>query len=73
MLISKADALAWFTFFAELPDDEPLLPRQQEIALATLSQIELAEEARIEKLPVGHGPERRAQDQPLQPPMPLLL
>ncbi len=50
MLISKADALAWFTFFAELPDDEPLLPRQQEIALATLSQIELAEEARIEKL-----------------------
>ncbi len=50
MLISKADALAWFNFFAELPDDEPLLPRQQEIALATLSQIELAEEARIEKL-----------------------
>ena len=50
MLISKTDALAWFSFFAELPDDEPLLPRQQEIALATLSQIEAAEEARIERL-----------------------
>ena len=50
MYISKPDALSWFTFFAELPEDEPLLPRQQEIALATLSQIESAEEARIEKL-----------------------
>lgn len=50
MLISKSDALAWFSFFAELPEDEPLLPRQQEIALATLSQIETAEEARIAKL-----------------------
>ena len=50
MLISKADALAWFEFFAELPEDEPLLPRQQEIALATLAQIERAEEARIESL-----------------------
>ena len=50
MLISKQDALTWFEFFAELPEDEPLLPRQQEIALATLSQIELAEEARIEAL-----------------------
>ena len=50
MLISKQDALTWFEFFAELPEDEPLLPRQQEIALAALSQIELAEEARIEAL-----------------------
>ncbi len=50
MYISKADAFAWFSFFAELPEDEPLLPRQQEIALATLSQIERAEEARIEAL-----------------------
>ena len=50
MFISKSDALAWFSFFAELPEDEPLLPRQQEIALATLSQIETAEEARVEKL-----------------------
>ena len=50
MYISKADALSWFTFFAELPEDEPLLPRQQEIALATLAQIEVAEEARVEAL-----------------------
>ena len=50
MLISKQDALAWFEFFCELPEDEPLPPRQQEIALATLSQIEAAEDARIRKL-----------------------
>ena len=34
MKISKQDALTWFRFFAELPEDEDLLPRQQEIALA---------------------------------------
>lgn len=50
MYISKSDALAWFSFFAELPEDEPLLPRQQELALATLAQIETAEEARVEAL-----------------------
>ena len=50
MLISKSDALSWFEFFSELPEDEPLSPRQQEIALATLSQIEVAEAARIEAL-----------------------
>ena len=50
MYISKKDALSWFEFFAQLPEDEPLMPRQQEIALATLSQIEAAEEARIEAL-----------------------
>ena len=50
MLISKSDALAWFEFFAQLPEDEPLPPRQQEIALATLSQIEVAEAARIDRL-----------------------
>ena len=50
MYISKSDALAWFEFFAQLPEDEPLMPRQQEIALATLSQIEVAEEARIAAL-----------------------
>ena len=50
MHISKQDALSWFEFFAELPEDEPLSPRQQEIALATLSQIEVAEAARIEGL-----------------------
>lgn len=50
MYISKSDALAWFEFFAQLPEDEPLMPRQQEIALATLAQIEVAEEARIAAL-----------------------
>ena len=50
MLISKQDALTWFEFFAQLPEDEPLPPRQQEIALATLSQIEVAEAARIDGL-----------------------
>ena len=50
MHISKQDALAWFEFFAQLPEDESLSPRQQEIALAVLSQIEVAEAARIDKL-----------------------
>ncbi|MBR6219448.1 MAG: radical SAM protein [Clostridia bacterium] len=50
MYISKQDALTWFEFFAQLPEDEPLTPRQQEIALAALSQIEVAEAARIEAL-----------------------
>ncbi|MBQ3423861.1 MAG: radical SAM protein [Clostridia bacterium] len=50
MFISKADALTWFEFFAQLPEEEPLSARQQEILLAALSQIEAAEEARIEAL-----------------------
>lgn len=50
MKISKRDALMWFRFFAQLDVEEALLPRQQEIALATLSQIEQAEEARIAAL-----------------------
>ena len=50
MYISKKDALSWFEFFAQLPEDEPLMPRQQEIALATLAQIEAAEEARVAEL-----------------------
>jgi len=64
MKISKKDALRWFTFFAELPEDEPLGIRQTEIALAVFSQIERAAEARFtalqEKIPglkgVGAGP-----------------
>ena len=50
MKISKADALRWFTFFASLPEDQPLGPRQQEIALAVFSQIELAAEDRFRRL-----------------------
>ena len=50
MKISKRDALLWFSFFAQLDEDEPLMPRQQELVLATLSQIELAQEKRIADL-----------------------
>ena len=46
MKISKKDALRWFQFFAELPEEEPLGCRQQEIALAVFSQIETAVDAR---------------------------
>lgn len=55
MKISKRDALLWFEFFAALPEEEPLLPRQQELMYAVLAQIETAEEARqralMEKIP----------------------
>ena len=50
MKISKKDALTWFRFFAELPEEEPLGCRQQEIALAVFSQIETAVEARRKKV-----------------------
>ena len=42
MKISKKDALMWFEFFAALPEEEELMPHQQEIALAALAQIETA-------------------------------
>ena len=50
MYISKKDALAWFEFFAALPEDEVLMPRQQEIAYAVLAQIERAVEHRREEM-----------------------
>ncbi len=50
MKISKQDALVWMEFFACLPEDEELPPRQQEIALAVFSQIEAAADARAEAL-----------------------
>ena len=51
MKISKKDALMWFEFFAELPEDEELMPHQQEIALAALAQIETAvNKRRAEKM-----------------------
>ena len=53
MKISKKDALLWFEFFASLPEDEELLPRQQELALATFAQIEAAVDARNERLMRG--------------------
>ena len=50
MKISKKDALIWFRFFAELPEDEPPGCRQQEIALAVFAQIETAVEARRQEM-----------------------
>ena len=46
MNISKKDALTWFEFFAQLPEEEDLMPRQMEIALAAFAQIERAVNAR---------------------------
>ena len=50
MKISKKDALTWFEFFALLPEEEELMPRQQEIAYATFAQIEAAVERRNARL-----------------------
>ncbi|MBR4502101.1 MAG: radical SAM protein [Clostridia bacterium] len=50
MKISKRDALMWFRFFAALEEDEPLGPKQTEIAYAVLRQIERAEEKRQKDL-----------------------
>ena len=50
MKISKRDALAWFSFFAELPEGEEILPRQQEIIYAVYAQIETAVETRCARL-----------------------
>lgn len=40
MKISKKDALMWYRFFAQLPEDEELMTRQTEIAYAVLTQLE---------------------------------
>src|SRR5574344_982406 len=40
MKIAKKDALAWFEFFAQLPEGETLMTKQQEIVYATLAQLE---------------------------------
>ena len=50
MKISKKDALMWYRFFAELPEDEYLTVRQSEIAYAVLRQIETAEDHRLDAL-----------------------
>ncbi len=50
MLISKKDALTWFEFFAQLPEEEELMPGQMEIALSVFYQIEQAVNARREKM-----------------------
>ena len=50
MRIPKQDALNWFRFFAELPEDEPLSPRQEELKYAALRQLEDAASARRQPL-----------------------
>ncbi len=50
MKISKKDALMWFKFLADFPEDEELVPALQEIAYAAFAQIERAVDARNEKL-----------------------
>lgn len=50
MKISKKDALMWFAFFAQLPEDEELPVFQQEIVYAVLAQIEDAVDARNDAL-----------------------
>lgn len=50
MKISKRDALLWFRFFAQMPEDEGLTTRQQELAYAVIAQIETAAEARFARL-----------------------
>ena len=50
MKISKKDALLWFSFFAQLDEEEELLPKQMELGYATFAQIEDAIDARNEKL-----------------------
>ena len=50
MKISKQDALNWFRFFSELPEEEDLPPRQMEIAFSALYQIEAAVSARHKAL-----------------------
>lgn len=40
MKISKTDALIWFDYFAQMPEDEELNAMQEEIVYATLAQIE---------------------------------
>ena len=46
MKIPKKNALSWFEFFASLPEEEEILPKQQEIIYATFAQIEAAVEHR---------------------------
>lgn len=50
MKISKKDALRWFEFFSMLPEDEELMPKQQEIVYAVFAQIEAAVDHRNDQL-----------------------
>ncbi len=46
MKISKKDALMWFEFFSQLPEDEEISAKHQEIVNSTFMQIEAAVEHR---------------------------
>lgn len=50
MRIPKKDALIWFDYFSQLPEDEELSPKHMEIIYSTFAQIEAVIEARNEKL-----------------------
>lgn len=50
MKISKKDALMWFEFFAQLPEDEEISAKHQEIINSTFAQIEAAVEHRNDLL-----------------------
>ena len=42
MKISKKDALIWFDFFSQLPEEEELMTKQLEIIYSAFAQIETA-------------------------------
>lgn len=50
MKISKNDALIWFDFFSQMPDDEEISVKHEEIVYATFAQIEAAVDHRNERL-----------------------
>lgn len=50
MKISKKDALLWFEFFSQLPEEEELMIKQQEIIYAAFAQIEAAIDHRNDML-----------------------
>lgn len=50
MKISKSDALIWFDFFAQLPENEEISIKHEEIIYATFAQIEEAIDHRNDRL-----------------------
>jgi pyruvate formate-lyase activating enzyme-like uncharacterized protein len=53
MRISKNDALIWFDYFSQLPEEEEISTKHQEIIYATFAQIESAIDQRNEILMSG--------------------
>lgn len=50
MKISKSDALIWFDFFSQLPEEEEVSVKHEEIIYATFAQIEAAVDHRNDRL-----------------------